>query len=98
MLPKNKRGLGTSIVAAIGLSGAVIAYFTYQFTADWRLCYKIGGCLGILLLFLRISVVESGMFKSIKQANVSRGNFFMFFTDGKRFRKYLLSILIGLPT
>ena len=98
MLPKEKRGLGTSMVAAIGLSGAVVAYFTYQLTVDWRLCYKIGGCLGILLLFLRISVVESGMFKTIKETNVSRGNFFMFFTDAGRFRKYILAILIGLPT
>lgn len=98
LLPKNKRGIGTSLVAAIGLSGAVAAYYTYQFTDDWRLCYKIGGVLGILLLFLRISVVESGMFKMIKQTNVSRGNFFMFFTDRKRFKKYLLAILIGLPT
>src|SRR5215212_4977939 len=99
MLPKEKRGLGTSMVAAIGLSGAVVAYFTFQFTDnDWRLCYKIGGVLGILLLFLRISVVESGMFKMIKQTNVSRGNFFMFFTNADRFKKYLLAILIGLPT
>ena len=98
MLPKEKRGLGTSMVAAIGLSGAVIAYFTYQITTDWRLCYKIGGCLGILLLFLRISVVESGMFKIVKEKNISRGNFFMFFTNAQRFKKYLLAILIGLPT
>ncbi|MDB5200348.1 MAG: transporter [Chitinophagaceae bacterium] len=99
MLPKERRGVGTSMVAAIGLSGCVLAYFTYQFTGhDWRLCYKIGGCLGILLLFLRISVVESGMFKMIKQTNVSRGNFFMFFTDVSRFKKYILAILIGLPT
>jgi len=98
LLPKHKRGLGTSMVAAIGLSGAVAAYFTYQFTDDWRLCYKIGGVLGILLLFLRVSVVESGMFKMIKETNVSRGNFFMFFSNAKRFKKYLLAILIGLPT
>ena len=98
MLPKEKRGLGTSMVAAIGLSGCVLAYFTYQLTEDWRLCYKIGGVLGILLLFLRISVVESGMFKMIKATNVSRGNFFMFFTDLGRFKKYILAILIGLPT
>jgi MFS family permease len=98
LLRKEKRGLGTSLVAAIGLSGAVVAYYTYQLTDDWRLCYKIGGCLGIALLFLRISVVESGMFKMIKETNVSRGNFFMFFSDAKRFKKYILAILIGLPT
>ncbi len=98
LLSKEKRGLGTSLVAAIGLSGAVAAYFTYQFTDDWRLCYKIGGVLGILLLFLRVSVAESGMFNIAKQKNVTRGNFFMFFNDAKRFKKYFLAILIGLPT
>lgn len=98
LMPKNKRGIGTSLVAGIGLSGAVAAYFTYQFTKDWRLCYQIGGGLGVLLLFLRISVAESGMFKQVRQQNVSRGNFFMFFTNAKRFRKYILAILIGLPT
>lgn len=98
LLPKNKRGIGTSMVAGIGLAGAVAAYFTHEFTGDWRLCYKIGGGLGILLLLLRISVAESGMFKQIKQQNIARGNFFMFFTNARRFRKYILAILIGLPT
>jgi MFS family permease len=99
LLPKNKRGIGTSLVAGIGLFGAVAAYFTYQYTnEDWRLCYKIGGGLGIMLLFLRISVAESGMFKQVKESNVQRGNFLMFFNDTKRFKKYILAILIGLPT
>lgn len=99
LLPKNKRGIGTSLVAGIGLFGAVAAYFTYQWTGhDWRLCYKIGGGLGILLLFLRISVAESGMFKQLKLTNVQRGNFLMFFNNAKRFKKYFLAILIGLPT
>jgi hypothetical protein len=38
------------------------------------------------------------MFKNIQHENISKGNFFMFFTNAKRFKKYLLSILIGLPT
>ncbi|MEJ7768085.1 MAG: MFS transporter, partial [Chitinophagaceae bacterium] len=88
---------GTSLVAGIGLSGAVLAYFISQ-EFDWRTCYFIGGGLGILLLLLRISVAESGMFKDLKVKNVVRGNFFQFFTNGARFKKYLLSILIGLPT
>ncbi len=46
LLPKNKRGVGTSLVAGIGLFGAVFAYFTFKLTNDWRLCYKIGGGLG----------------------------------------------------
>jgi MFS transporter, putative metabolite:H+ symporter len=98
LLPRNKRGVGTSLVAGIGLFGAVFAYFTFKFSQDWRLCYKIGGGLGIALLFLRISVVESGMFKEVKQQGVSRGNLLSIFTNAKRFKKYLLAILIGLPT
>ena len=98
LLPKSKRGIGTSLVAGIGLIGAVFAYFTYQFTDDWRLCYKIGGLLGIALLILRISVAESGMFLQMKKQSVVRGNFLMFFTNGYRFRKYIYAILIGLPT
>src|SRR5215213_3990079 len=98
LLPKNKRGIGTSLVAGIGLFGAVFAYFTFQYTQDWRLCYKIGGGLGVLLLLLRIGVAESGMFHQVKQQNVSRGNLLMFFNNAGRFRKYILAILIGLPT
>ncbi|MEO0066248.1 MAG: hypothetical protein RI983_1574 [Bacteroidota bacterium] len=99
LLPKDKRGVGTSLVAGVGLFGAVFAYFVYKFTNDWRLCYMIGGGLGIGLLLLRISVTESGMFHSLKeQVGIQKGNFFMFFTNGTRFKKYLLAILIGLPT
>jgi len=99
LLPKEKRGIGTSLVAGIGLFGAVFAYFIYKLTNDWRLCYMIGGGLGIGLLLLRISVTESGMFHSLKeQVGIQKGNFFMFFNNRKRFKKYLLAILIGLPT
>ena len=51
-----------------------------------------------MLLLLRISVFESGMYKSMEGAKVVKGNFLMFFTNAQRFRKYMLSILIGLPT
>ena len=98
LLPKNKRGIGTSLVAGFGLFGAVAAYFTFHYTQDWRLCYKIGGGLGLSLLLLRITVAESGMFQHVKEQAVQRGNILMFFNNRYRFRKYLLAILIGLPT
>lgn len=97
LLSKEKRGIGTSLVAGIGLTGAVVAYFISK-EFHWRTCYYIGGGLGLLLLVLRISVFESGMFHEVKKMNVSRGNFLHFFTDKTRFKKYLLAILIGLPT
>lgn len=98
LIPKEKRGVATSIVAGVGLTGAVLAYFISQ-QFDWRTCYFIGGGLGLSLLLLRISVFESGMFKNIRHdSKVSKGNFLMFFTNGKRLKKYLLAILVGLPT
>ena len=97
LLPKEKRGLGTSMVAGWGLTGAVVAYFISK-EFDWRVCYFIGGGMGLLLLLLRISVFESSLFNQVKEMNVSRGNFFMFFTNKQRFLKYINCILIGLPT
>jgi MFS family permease len=97
ILPKEKRGLGTTIVAVVGLTGAVVAGFIAK-VFDWRVCYFIGGGLGLALLVLRIGVAESGMFKHTQQAGVSRGNFFALFTNGKRFLRYLRCIFIGFPT
>ena len=97
LLPKEKRGLGTSIISGLGIAGAVVAFFVNK-EFEWRTCYFIGGGLGIVLLLLRTSVLESGMFKTIQHKNISKGNFLMLFTNGKRFKKYLIAILVGLPT
>ncbi|MFL5744446.1 MAG: MFS transporter [Niastella sp.] len=97
LLPKEKRGIGTSLVAGVGLTGAVVAFFFKQ-NFHWRTCYFIGGGLGFLLLMLRVGVLESGMFKDIQHSHVKKGNFFMLLNNGKRLKKYLCSILIGLPT
>jgi len=97
LIRKEKRGIATSFVAGIGLTGAVVAFFMKE-NFDWRTCYFIGGGLGLLLLLLRISVFESGMFHEVKKMDVQRGNFFMLFSNRERFKKYIFSILIGLPT
>jgi MFS transporter, putative metabolite:H+ symporter len=97
ILPKEKRGIGTMIVASIGLMGAVVAGILARYF-DWRICYFIGGGLGMALLFLRIGVSESGMFKQAKQKGIAKGNFFALFNNRKRFVRYMRCILIGLPT
>lgn len=94
---KEKRGIATSLVAGIGLTGAVVAFIMKE-NFHWRTCYFIGGGLGLLLLILRISVFESGMFHDVKKMEVARGNFFMLFSKGERLKRYIVSILIGLPT
>jgi MFS transporter, putative metabolite:H+ symporter len=96
LLKKEQRGIGTSLVAGLGLTGAVVAFFISQ-QFDWRICYFIGGSLGILLLFLRLSVFESGMYTAL-ESSVPKGNILMFFNNARRFRKYICSILLGLPT
>ena len=98
LLPKEKRGIGTSLVAGVGLTGAVLAFFIAQWF-DWRTCYFIGGGLGLLLLFVRLSVFESSLYKSLAtNSKISKGNFLMLFATKERFMRYLRSILIGLPT
>jgi len=97
MLPKEKRGIAASIIASVGVCGAVTAYFVYQIFLDWRLCYYIGGIMGLLLLLLRANVMESGLYGRIKQTNVQRGNFLMLFNNRDRFLRYLKGVVIGLP-
>lgn len=97
-LPKNLRAIGTSVVAGFGLMGAVVAQLTVELAGGWNISYIIGGVLGIMLLFLRISVSESGIYKNIENKSVSKGNFLSFFTNKDRFIRYLKCIAIGLPT
>lgn len=97
-LPKNLRAIGTSVVAGFGLMGAVVAQLTVELAGGWNISYIIGGVLGILLLFLRISVSESGIYKNIEHKSVSKGNFLSFFIHKDRFIRYLKCIAIGLPT
>lgn len=96
ILPKEFRGYGTMVIAAVGVSGAILAN-TIAEHFDWRTAYYIGGGLGFLLLILRISVYESAMYKQIETMHISKGNFFSLFTNRERFSRYLRSICIGIP-
>ncbi len=96
IMPKEKRGYATTIVASVGVSGAVLAYFVAQYF-DWRTSFFIGGGLGLSLLLLRFGVAESGMFGKANAHHTRRGNFFSLFTNYHRFIKYLRCIVIGVP-
>ncbi|MGE5353059.1 MAG: MFS transporter [Acidobacteriota bacterium] len=96
-LPQRLRGYGTAIVASVGILGSVTAALVGDFL-PWTTAYIVGGCLGFLLLVLRIKMFESGMYSSIKSMNVRKGDFISLFTSRKRLFKYLQCILIGLPT
>lgn len=96
VLPKKIRGYGATLVATMGVFGALLA-FTISYLFAWRASYFIGGGLGLLLLILRMRVFESGIFVELKEKNVKRGNIAMLFTSKTRFIKYITSIIIGMP-
>jgi MFS family permease len=96
VLPKEIRGYGTTLVATLGVLGAILAYFVADLFA-WRVSYFVGGGMGLILLILRFNVFESGIFDKVKAKAIDRGNILMILTSWPRLSKYLMAILIGLP-
>jgi MFS family permease len=96
-LPKESRGIGTSIVAGVGVSGALLAA-TIGKHFPWQFAYIAGGSLGLLLLILRVKMLESGMFSQMRDdSDIRRGDIRMLFTNLERFGRYMDCILIGIP-
>jgi MFS family permease len=93
-LPKEKRGLGTTLVATLGMLGIVAAALIGQ-KMQWQFAYAMGGVLGLLLLFARFKISESSLFQKAKGAG-ERGNFLLLFKSG-RWQKYLGCIAVGVP-
>lgn len=94
-LPKENRGLGTTVVATLGLLGSVTAAYVGQLM-HWKTAYLVGGILGILLLFMRVRVFESGLFSKTQKETALLGSMSLLLSR-KRFSKYLRCILIGVP-
>lgn len=93
---KDKRGYGTMLIAAIGVLGALAAFYVAEHFS-WRKAYIVGGVMGLLLLFLRLGTFESGMFHKSVTQNVAKGKLSMLFNNQERFLRYLYCLLIGLP-
>jgi len=96
LMPKGKRGYATTIIASVGVFGAVIAFYVARIF-DWRTAFFIGGGLGLSLLLLRVGLAESGMFGQAKEVAKTQGNFLALFRNRERFYKYARCILIGVP-
>ena len=94
VMSKENRGYGTALVSGIGIAGAVLGFLVADLF-DWRVAYFVGGGLGLMLLFLRATVYESGMFEKAKSEHkhVKRGNFLSIFTNKKRLLKYIYCII-----
>jgi len=97
-MSKEKRGYGATIVATVGVFGAVVAGFMGDVITSWRYSFYLGGVMGLALLFLRIGVMESGMFDHLKkEEKVKRGNLFLLFSNARNIKKYLCIILVTIP-
>jgi putative MFS transporter len=96
IMPRESRGYATTLVAAVGICGAVVAVLVGDWF-DWRTAYIVGGVMGFALLLLRIGVHESGMFQQVKTLSHARGRFLQLFASRERAQRYLATILIGVP-
>ena len=96
ILRRDGRGWGTTIVATVGICGGVVAALVGG-KVHWRTAYFIGGGLGLALLALRLGVRESGMFKAIQGGGVRRGDLLALVRSGRRLRRYLAVIFVGVP-
>lgn len=97
LMPPHLRGWGTTIIATVGILGAVVASLVGDIF-PWRTAYFIGGGMGLVLLVLRIGVGESGLFTRLRQeAHVPLGDFFQLFRSRERFLRYAYAILAGVP-
>jgi MFS family permease len=111
-MSKESRGYGTMLIVTFGALGAVFASIVGKQGAafavivnqwcgtslvGWQMAYIVGGALGIFLLLLRVGTFESAMFRSVKESDVGRGNFFGLLKKRHLVRRYIFCILIGLP-
>ncbi|MDZ4677459.1 MAG: MFS transporter [Oligoflexia bacterium] len=97
LMPKETRGYGTTIVATVGVAGAVFAAIVGEYL-DWKSAYIVGGALGLGLLALRIAVSESGMFHGLKKrTDIKRGDLIALLNSKERAKRYLSCILVGAP-
>jgi predicted MFS family arabinose efflux permease len=95
VMPKESRGFGTTLVATMGILGAVGAY-TVHSLFNWQAAFIAGGILGLMLLVLRVRVHESGMFRRTEMATVARGNLLMLLQPN-RLLIYAACVAIGVP-
>jgi MFS family permease len=96
IMSRERRGWGTTVIAGVGLFGAIVAALVGGATR-WQTAYFIGGGLGFALLALRAAVYESKMFLGMRESNVSSGNFLMLFATRERLRRYLAVVFVGAP-
>lgn len=94
IMPRETRGYGTAVVAAVGILGAVVAALVGGLT-DWRTAYVVGGVMGLTLLVARLKLRDSAMFASVKGER--RGDLRLLIASPSRAWRLAKCVLIGVP-
>jgi MFS transporter, putative metabolite:H+ symporter len=103
LLPADRRGLGTTVVATVGLSGALAAGAVAELllakygAGGWRAAYALGGVMGLVLLALRFGVLESSLFERLKGESVARGDLRQLLRPRERLLRFVRVVAIGVP-
>jgi predicted MFS family arabinose efflux permease len=103
LLPAKRRGVGTTIVASVGLTGALAAgllaeWLLRSYGANgWRIAYGLGGVMGVVLLALRVGVLESGLFQRAKETDAARGDLRLLLRPTERAGRFVRVVLVGTP-
>jgi MFS transporter, putative metabolite:H+ symporter len=97
LLGKEHRGMGATFVATVGVCGAILGGVMVELLS-WRMCYGIGGVLGLMLLFMRFQVRESMLFMQQKEnKKVAKGNFLLIFQKWERIKRFVTVTAVGIP-
>ena len=99
IMKKETRGWGSALIASFGLLGCVVAgSFSAFLYFKWDILFILGGGLGLLLLATRFTVKDSQIFTHQASSKIAKGAFFSIFTNYSRLKRFIICILIGLPT
>ena len=96
LLPREKRGYGTALVAAVGILGGLVAPLVGEHL-PWRTAYLVGGVAGLFLLALRTSIPESAMYRATERATSQRGDLRLLLATRERTLRFIRALLVGLP-
>jgi MFS transporter, putative metabolite:H+ symporter len=92
-LPAGQRGVGTTVVATMGLLGVTAAALFGQ-RLHWQATYIVGGVMGLLLLVARLQLAESTLFTRAAQSTPPRWRSLL---QRGRWTRYTACVLVGVP-
>jgi MFS family permease len=90
------RGWATTLVATVGMGGALFAVTLSRFLG-WRSLYVTGGLLGLSLLVARVRVADSALFERVRNGGHVRGKLAMLVSTPKRFVAFASCVAVGVP-